>query len=591
MVIGKKDMKGLSKKILTIINTDNIPLIIFFSSLFLLLSFAGTRLFLSDEGVILDQFYNLLQGSLSLKFAKISTAKGMFWLVGDDLYGKFSHSLLILSLPAYFIFRIIDSFYGAHLIMLQLWAVSGGIIVYLIARIKKHGYAIVGGMIAYIILVSANLFFFESINFPKWGEVLSIEFTNIIITSFSLVIIYYLFRDIFGNRIAIFASFFILIATPIPFYALTLKHHSLSVFLTLLSFYCFHKYHEKKDTKFIYIAYLSAGLCVWTRIFDGAALLISLLITDLITSKRDIKYIRNILIIILISLVPFFSFNYLIMGSPFSVIENTPELDKEVTLFAAKDFISFDESSINPKQVELMNKLGYTWKMDFGSDWIKMFSGLSFLKLLNTFSLFLVSPFLITGIFSIVSIMKKRLKFNYLEKFLLIFSISLILLYSNYIMLIVTHTPSVLENRYLLVFYIIMLYFSLKIESMRDLIENNLKKITILWGCILLIFLAYFIVQFPVRFLDIYYYASIIVAAVLMFSLVISSLGKKDWHATASWNRIFLILIALSFSLSSMFILFYYWVVSMTYVAVSQNYPVIPILGMILNWMYQNIIL
>lgn len=583
-------MKGLLNNIFTIINNNNIPLIIFFSSLFFLLSFAGTRLFLSDEGVILDQFYNLIQGSLSLKLAKISTAKGMFWLIGDDLYGKFSHSLLILSLPAYFIFRMIDGFYGAHLFMLQLWAVSGGVIVYLIASIRKHRYAIVGGMIAYIILVSTNLFFFTSINFPKWGEVLSIEFTNIIITSFSLVIIYYLFKDFFGNRIAIFASFFVLIATPLPLYALTLKHHSLSVFLTLLSLYCFHKYHKNKVNIFMYISYLSAGLCIWTRIFDGAALLISLIIADIITSKRDIKYIRNIVIIILISLIPFFSFNYMIMGSPFSVIENTPELDTEVTLFAAKDFISFDESSINPKQVDLMNKLGYTWRLDNGMDWIKIFSGLSFLKLLNTFSLFLVSPFLIIGLFSIISIIKKRLKFNYFEKFLLIFSISFILLYSNYIMLIVTHTPSVLENRYLLVFYIILLYFSLKIEKIRELLENNLKIITILWISIFLIFLAYFILMFPIRFLDIYYYASLLVAVFLMFLLVIISLRNKN-SSSASWNRIFLILVALSISLSSIFMLFYYWVVSMTYVAVSQNYPVIPILALILNWMYQNIIL
>jgi len=98
-------------------------------------------------------------------------------------------------------------------------------------------------------------------------------------------------------------------------------------------------------------------------------------------------------------------------------------------------------------------------------------------------------------------------------------------------------------------------------------------------------------VQFPVRFMDIYYYASLLVASVFMFSLVLSSVRKKNLTTTASWNKIFLILVALSFSLSSMFMLFYYWGVSMTYVAVSQNYPLIPILGTILKWMYQNIIL
>src|SRR3989337_565577 len=128
------------RKISEFIEKNKSPLLIFFSSLFIFISFAGTRLFFSDEGVILDQFYNLINGSLALKAAKIDTAKGIFITVGNNLYGKFSYSLLILSLPAYYILKTIDLLYGAHLFILQLWAVSGGVVVYLIAKIRnlKH---------------------------------------------------------------------------------------------------------------------------------------------------------------------------------------------------------------------------------------------------------------------------------------------------------------------------------------------------------------------------------------------------------------------------------------------------------------------
>src|SRR3990170_2151360 len=141
----------LYKKIFKFFDKNQIPLLVFFS-------FAGTRLFFSDEGVILDQFYNLINGSLALKAAKIDTAKGIFITVGNNLYGKFSYSLLILSLPTYYISKTIDYLYGAHLFMLQLWALSGGVVVYLIAKTLNLKRAAAGGAISYFILITTNLY-------------------------------------------------------------------------------------------------------------------------------------------------------------------------------------------------------------------------------------------------------------------------------------------------------------------------------------------------------------------------------------------------------------------------------------------------
>jgi len=177
-------IKTLTVKINNIIASNQALLLVFFSSLFILITFAGTRLFFSDEGVILNQFYNLMGGSLPLKFAKINVTNGVFITVGDSLYGKFSYSLLILSLPVYYILKSIDSIYGAHLFLLQVWALSGGFIVYLIAKNRK--YAATSGIVSYFVLIAVNLYSFKPIYFPKWGEILSIEFTNIIITSFRL---------------------------------------------------------------------------------------------------------------------------------------------------------------------------------------------------------------------------------------------------------------------------------------------------------------------------------------------------------------------------------------------------------------------
>lgn len=591
-------IEAIYEKVNKFIESNQISLIVFFGSMFIFITFSGTRLFISDEGVILDQFYNFINGSLVLKAAKIDTVKGMFISVGDNLYGKFSYSLLIFSLPAYYILKTIDLFYGAHIFLLQLWAISGGVVVYLIARIRNLKHEVAGGIISYFVLVSVNLYFFKPIYFPRWGEVLSIEFTNILISCFLVLIVYLLFKNFFSNKIAIFASFFVILATPISLYAITLKHHSLAVFLTLLTFYLFLKYYEKKNNTFIYLAYISTGLCIWTRILDGVVLLATLLITDIVIFRRGFRYIMSISIVILISLMPFFGFNHLIQGDPFSIIENSPITDKYITLFTAKDYISLEENQNNPKQAELLNDLGYIWNAKIRGDWLEVLGYSMFFKLINTFGIFLFSPFLIAAFAFIVDRVKWKIKLNTADKLLGLYTI---LLFGTYgvlhvffnvrsLLSIITDTPFVLEYRYLLIMYVVFLYFSLRTGKIRELLENNYKKITFFYIAILIIIFFYFIVEFPVPVLSIYYYTAIITSTSLLILASISVLISNGTPVAALLNRLMTFVVALSLAEASFFLLFYYWVASMTYISPSQNYTILPVLQHILNWMYQIIL-
>jgi len=145
-----------------------------------------------------------------------------------------------------FFIKLDRFFVQCSFILMQLWAISGGIIVYLAAKNMEQQeccYCRIG-FIYYLISYQFALFWADI--FSKMGEVISIESTNILISSFLVLAVYFLFRDMFSPKIAIFASFFTIFATPISFYSITLKHHSLTVLLTLLAFYCFYKYQEKR---------------------------------------------------------------------------------------------------------------------------------------------------------------------------------------------------------------------------------------------------------------------------------------------------------------------------------------------------------
>lgn len=575
------------KKIVKLLDSNQIPLILFFSSLFIFLSFAGTRMLFSDEGVIVSQFYNFIHGSLELKVAKVNVEKGIYITVANHLYGKFSYSLLVLSLPVYFALKNIDLFYGAHLFLLQIWAISGGISVFLLAKTWKFKNAVLYGLTSFLILIIVNLRSFNPIYFPKWGEIISIEFTNILTTSFLIVMVYFLFKKIFSNKTAIFASLFIIMATPISFYAITLKHHSLALLLTVLAFYFFYKYQEKKNIKYIYAGYVLAGLCVWTRTLDGAALMLSLLITDIFFFRRGIKDLVFISMIIIVSLTPFFTFNQMIMGDPFSIIELHPLSDTPMRMQIEQNMITLNESPAKARQNELLGNLGFNWNPKIRTGTLDVLSYITILKLGNTSGILLISPFLIVAFAFILDRIKSKIKLSITDKFLGMYAIIFFLLHKNYILAIITDTPIVLEYRYLLIMYILLLYFALRINKVRELIESSYKKIALLYLTTVLIILLYFINIFPPPFMHIYYSLALITSFFLMISLSMSLLTGKKKSYSALLDKITLFFMSLSLAEASILLLFYYWVVTITYISPSQNQTIVPILESILKWMYQ----
>ncbi len=585
-------IKTLHEKLAEPLESHRVHLFVFFSSLFVFLSFAGTRLFLTDDGVILNQFYNLIHGSIPIQTFKIDTINGVYLLTENHAYGKYSYSLLILSMPFYYLLRSIDFLYGAHMFILQLWALSEGMVVYIIAKYRSTANAILIGILSYFALITINMISFKPIPFQVWGELLSLEFTNILISSFFVLFVYLFFKNFFSNKIAIFASFFVIFATPFTFYAISLKHHSLSLLLTLLAFCSFYRYQEHKDNRFIYFAYVLAALDIWTRFLDGIVLLASLLLADTVIFKRDIKHMLSISIIIMVSLLPFFTSNYLVLHDPFSIIERSQSNDESITIKSGHDVIILNGATISPKLADIMDELGYGTKLDIRDDTISILLDITFLKLRNTFGIFLISPFLIVSFAFVIDRIKRRIKLNTTEKFFIAYIILFVSMYKDYFLSIVQDTPAVLDYRYLLIAYVILLYFTLRIDNLKDLIENRLGTIAVIYIVTLVLGAIYFTKEFPPPFMNIYYYTALITSILLIVLVSVNLLlqDKKYGLINSLINNLLTFTMALSLAQASIFLLFYYWVVNVSYISPSQNYTILPVLQDALHWMYQRLL-
>jgi hypothetical protein len=135
--------------------------------------------------------------------------------------------------------------------------------------------------------------------------------------------------------------------------------------------------------------------------------------------------------------------------------------------------------------------------------------------------------------------------------------------------------------------YIVLLYFALRINKLRELIENNFNKITLLYAAAVIILVLYFITIYPPPFMNIYYSLALITSGFLIISLSTSLLTGNKKSYSDLLNKITIFFIALSLAEASILLLFYYWVVTITYISPSQNLAVVPILENILKWIYQ----
>jgi hypothetical protein len=275
----------------------------------------------------------------------------------------------------------------------------------------------------------------------------------------------------------------------------------------------------------------------------------------------------------------------------------TPLTEKSVSLYIANDFILLDGNPYKENQQELLDRLGFTSNTNINANWLEIMVYALFSKLNNTFGVFLISPFLIMAFSFIIDRIKWKVKLNELDTFFVIYVIFLLGTYSllqfgfdiNSLITIITHTPIVLEYRYLMVLYIVPLYFVFRINNVRTLIEDKFKKISSLSGIFLIINLIIFTRYFPINVLKVYYIAATGTSIILLFLVSMSLLNGDKIFCADLHNYLLTIFIAFALAEASTILIFYFWVVDMTYLSPQQNFMIVPVLENIIKLIFKNI--
>lgn len=334
------------------IRAHNLAIMIFLASFFFILTISNPGLFLNDEWITTNQLHQIDTGHQPI----INEGKyGTYQNGTPSNYFKARHNLLgytlmlpLLSLPAAKLFGLFGDSFRA--LVLLIWAMVP-VVLALMVRAYHPKYARVLGIpwtypvigLSFV-LYFINLLLYSA--FPQTApdapyEVAALIFTNHIFFAATVVVIYYLCREIFGAAAksetenvtegdpwkTIFGTVACMFCSSYAFWSTSAKDHMLEVFLFSLVLLFFVRFARTRSVKDLAPGFVSIGLLAWVRPEFAISVLvfgtIATVTISLLDYHRGDSSIRTLAMqaacipATLIGAIPFFLNNLSVTGNPF----------------------------------------------------------------------------------------------------------------------------------------------------------------------------------------------------------------------------------------------------------------------------------
>jgi len=170
-------------------------------------------------------------------------------------------------------------------------------------------------------LYAYYLYFLSIFDFNQQNYILLILFSHIFLSSISVIFFYKLNKNFFSGRVCFYSSILYSLF-PLHLYACSqVSSISLQIFLTILYFYLFFEFIEKKNNKLLLYISFVGGLLILLRQEFIAVLALSF-IYMFFFYKVPVKKIMLILLITLITISPYLIRNILIFNT-FTITKTT----------------------------------------------------------------------------------------------------------------------------------------------------------------------------------------------------------------------------------------------------------------------------
>jgi len=497
--------------------SDDTSTLFFFASLTFCLALWNLNIFINDEVTLAAQLINLGHGVLSLETTPTRLYEGLSFggsgpmlafTYQGHVYAFYTHALAVFAAPFYALLYIISATVGIRLFFASLWSFSIFMVSWLLGKRwgkprlgRDLGAFVALGLLIINIYVATKL---PPLVFDQWGALMAIQLFNILATSAIVLFSLSIFRRYFANgRIAAFGAAYILVATPVTFWAVSAKDHTASVLLIVASIWSLYMYLLDGKTRYRYLSYILVGISFWVRVFDAIPLLIAIVLTDLLTSEGRIKALITAAVTVTLGMVPYFINNFLLFGNPFLspvYLSAHQEIAQQTSSAAAST-----SSALFATIQRLPTLFFSTWDVQSSANWPQhLYHVLFYVNMPVTLSIFQICPLLIVPLFAALpyvvqklSSFKRgavRLKIEKKRAIAVTFFVCIVahlIIYAPF-----QEQGFGLDMRYFLPLYIPLLFFTL--ASIRDVlmfegrIERAFAAAWIIFAGLVLVYIALF---------------------------------------------------------------------------------------------------
>jgi hypothetical protein len=396
--------------------------LLFYTSLAVCIAIWNVNIFINDEITLAAQLFNLGKGTLSIETAPVKLYEGLSFgasppILGftfhGHLYAFYTHAVPVFATPFYALLYFISITVGIRLFFAALWSLSLFMVIWLLGRHwgRPRLGRNLGVLVALAMLVINGYLAMQlpPLVFDEWGALIAIQMFNILATLAIVLISLRIFTRYFPDgRVAAFGAAYILIATPLTFWAVSGKDHTASVLLIVASIWSLYTYLLDGKKRYRYFSYALVGVSFWVRVFDAVPLLIAITLTDLLTSKERTKAALSAVATILLAMAPYFANNYLLFGNPLLspvYLSARPEIAQQTSGAAAYTGSSLFET------IQRLPMLFFgTWNLQSSPTWPEhLYHVLFYAKMPLTLSLFQICPLLIVPLWAAIPYVAQKL--------------------------------------------------------------------------------------------------------------------------------------------------------------------------------------
>jgi len=317
--------RAYSKNASAVLFGDRIGLALFLASVCLFGAVWRTEIFITDSYALVNGLYNLTNGELYLVEAAYGPGldtPGVEQANGGRIARNYG--VIVLSLPIWVLLEALTVVTDLRVALVGLYSLTLLAFGVTIGRLRDSEAVVLASSLLALAFFAVNVALATPLD-PAGTHLYALQVFHLLVAAFAPVLLYRLVARIESLTIGIVGATVFLLGTPLAIWAPVPKRHAITVTVVLVVAYALYRSRECVSTGsstfvsavFRAIAYASVGLYAWVQAPEALTLLVVLALVDVPTAPDNSpRTLATIGAAFLLSLVPFFVTNYVLIGSP-----------------------------------------------------------------------------------------------------------------------------------------------------------------------------------------------------------------------------------------------------------------------------------